>query len=104
MPTDPHACVTFKPGEYYYRVRYQRARSRAQRDELFYSLARDHQQLRNWIRDTFGVNPPKFEFTSMEAHDKPWIRMYPPLRLCASDPKADSVRLMAEDYRGAGSA
>lgn len=72
--------LVLKPGEYYYRVRYQRARNRAQRDELFRSLARDHEQLRNWVRDTFGVNPPKWECTGMEAIAKPHLTR-PPLRV-----------------------
>lgn len=63
---------SFRPGEFYFRQAYRDAATQEGRDELFFALVRDHEQLREWCRQQ-GLIPPKFEFTRREVEEKPWL-------------------------------
>lgn len=62
----------FLSSVYFFRTSYRWAKSYEERDQLFWTLCRDYERLREWCRE-HGMMPPKFEISKMEADWKPWL-------------------------------
>lgn len=82
MSADNHH-IPMIPGEFYFRCLYRLAPSAVAREAIFQALARDRAALRQWVRNSFGVEPPKFEVSEWELHDRPPVS-FRPLHVCAA--------------------